>query len=351
MLQKVDTRLNDDVINRVITTLKCAKKLNIKHNNILTIIDYSLPSNKKRLWVFDIKKNKLLFHTYVSHALKSGLIKSKFFSNKLNSKHSSIGVYSTDIAYHGRYGQSLKLRGLDKHINDNAYKRFIVMHGAWYMQESFIKKYGRPGRSWGCPAVPPKFTKPIINTIKNKSLFIIYYPSKYWLVKSKFLNCENITSMKNDQENDIKTNFMPMQRDYIVFADRNNNNKRELDDPIIVMDTDSYTKLFNKSIKLSRVLRRQINNKEYIALNNDEFSYIVNNQNKHISKINFVIPFIKMKRGYYATEFKIITLGKIRNIQKHKHKKEALEIYKVLFDDNSTVIIKLTNRFIRWLGL
>lgn len=349
LLQKSGTNLNRDVIRQVITTLKCAKKVDLKHNNILTIIDYSLPANEKRLWVFDMTKMKLLFHTYVSHAIKSGLIRSTFFSNKVNSKHSSIGVYSTDNSYYGRYGLSLKLHGLDKNINDNAYRRFIVMHGAWYMSESFIKKYGRPGRSWGCPALPQKLTKPIIDTIKNNALFIVYYPSKYWNAKSKFLNCENLLSKQKPQKNDIKANHSPSQRDYIVFIDKNNNDRRDMEDPIVVIDANSYTKLFNKRVKLRRVLRRQIDETEYIALSREEFNFIVNNQKMHRSKIKFVIPFIKKKRGYYATEFRMVSPGVIINIKKNKT--SSPENYTLILNNNSSMTLKVTNRFIRWLGL
>ena len=114
MLHQNAPALNTEAVNKVLTTLKCASKYNIKHNNILTIIDFSLPSSAKRLWVFDLAKNKLLFHTHVSHGIKSGSLLSNYFSNKVNSKASSIGVYNTEKAYFGRHGLSLKLYGLDK---------------------------------------------------------------------------------------------------------------------------------------------------------------------------------------------------------------------------------------------
>ena len=74
MLHKKETGLNTDVINKILTILNCTKDFHIQHSPILTVIDYSLPANEKRLWVFDLTKKELLFHTYVSHGLKSGAL-------------------------------------------------------------------------------------------------------------------------------------------------------------------------------------------------------------------------------------------------------------------------------------
>ena len=91
-LRQQNTALNPLVIEKVIMTITCAQQHHVQHNNILTIIDYSLPSSEKRLWVFDLKQKKFLFHTYVSHGLMSGASLPKFFSNKFDSKASSLGV-------------------------------------------------------------------------------------------------------------------------------------------------------------------------------------------------------------------------------------------------------------------
>jgi hypothetical protein len=165
MLQ--EKALRAPVIDKVMQSLDCADKYGVEHTPIVTVIDYALPSNQKRFWVFDLKKKKVLFHTYVSHGIKSGLLRSEYFSNKHNSKASSIGVFKTKQSYYGRHGLAMRLKGLEPHINDYAEGRSIVMHGGWYMEEPFIKKYGRPGRSWGCPAIPKSITKHLINTIKG----------------------------------------------------------------------------------------------------------------------------------------------------------------------------------------
>src|SRR3990167_3161690 len=140
LMLKEQKSLNSALVDKVLTTLVCSKMHHVDHNNILTIIDYSLPSSEKRLWIFDLKAKKLLFYTYVSHGITSGSLRSEYFSNKYNSRASSIGVFKTEQAYYGREGLSLKLEGLDRGFNDNAFNRYIVMHGGWYVNEPFIKK-------------------------------------------------------------------------------------------------------------------------------------------------------------------------------------------------------------------
>lgn len=165
-----------------------AKKdgLDVK-KDIVTIIDYSLSSNKKRLWVIDLKNHKLLYNTFVSHGKYSGDILPNAFSNKEGSLKSSIGVYLTENTYIGHNGYSLVLNGLDKGYNNHAKARHIVMHGAQYVSGELAKKNGRVGRSFGCPAVEEKMAKPIIDTIKDGSIIVAYYPDKKWLKTSKFL--------------------------------------------------------------------------------------------------------------------------------------------------------------------
>ncbi|KTC67780.1 hypothetical protein Lbir_3028 [Legionella birminghamensis] len=352
MLKKQAPDLRPEVVSKVMTTLRCAREFNLQHNkNILGVIDYSLPSSEKRFWVFDLTQQKLLFHTYVSHGITSGSLNTNFFSNKYNSKASSIGIYTTDQAYYGREGLSLRLDGLDRGFNDNASNRAVVMHGGWYMAENFIKKYGRPGRSWGCPALPIEMTVPIINTIKNKSLFVMYYPSDHWFVSSKFLNCSRF-SLSKQAKTELETKPAEEQREPILFVDSNKNSSRQEEEPIAVIDADSYMRIFKTSAPLERMLRRQINNMEYIALSNQEFDSIlarndrVLNVNPDLEEVSFVIPVIKMVRGYYETEMRIVPLGKIKNVEVNADTKG----YTVHFE-NKTMNLKSSNQFIRWLGL
>lgn len=360
MLHNEADTLNTPVINKVITTLRCATAHDVDRNNILTIIDYSLPSNEKRLWVFDLAKKKLLFHTYVSHGIRSGTLLTNYFSNKNDSKASSIGVYKTQKAYYGREGLSLRLDGLDKSFNDNVANRAVVMHGGWYVDENFIKRYGRPGRSWGCPALPLGLYQPIINTIKDQSLMVIYYPSDEWFGKSKFLTCDavvasNTTNMHMTQPN-LPPNNVDM-RDPVLFVDSNRNDKREEEEPILVMSADNYERVFHTQAPLGRMLRRQINNVEYIALSSNEFNKLVaQNDKQSLSSIDFVIPVIIMVRGYYETQMKIVKLGKINDVRlnsnsSNNNNKDLIKSYTLSTEVKPVIHLKATNRFIRWLGL
>jgi hypothetical protein len=145
--------------------------------DILTLIDFSLSSNTKRLWVIDLATNTILFNSLVAHGRNTGDEFANRFSNAAESFKSSLGFYATGEIYNGKHGKSLKLDGLEKGINDNARNRGIVMHAADYVSNFFIKANKRLGRSQGCPALPAEFTLEIINKIKDKSCLYIYYPT------------------------------------------------------------------------------------------------------------------------------------------------------------------------------
>jgi len=162
----------------------------LQNDSILSIIDFSLPSNKKRLFVIDIKMGQLLFNTLVSHGKKSGGQTATSFSNKLNSYKSSLGFYITGNTYKGQHGCSLRLEGEEAGINDNALNRGIVMHCAAYVDERFISNQGFIGRSEGCPAIPKQIHKEIIEKIKNGSCLFIYSPDKYYVSHSKMIREE-----------------------------------------------------------------------------------------------------------------------------------------------------------------
>ena len=331
--------LRPEVINKVLTTLNCAAKLHVDHSYILTVIDYSLPSNQKRLWVFDLKEKKLLFHTYVSHGIKSGALHTQYFSNRYNSKASSIGVYQTQKAYYGRDGLSLRLDGLDRSFNDNASNRAVVMHSGWYVEEDFIKKYGRPGRSWGCPALPLKNSNNIINTIKDKSLMVIYYPSDPWFSHSKFLNCEMVSQSLTAIPKD--TAAPDEEREAILFAGDNKSHDMK---PVVAVEASRYQALFHKTVPLSRMLRRQIQKEEYVALSVAELNELANNFLPE--SVHFVMPVIKeVRSGYYETQMHLLNYGKIIAI------KGANDTFTVYFDKRAPLVLNASRQFIRWVGL
>ncbi len=156
---------------------------------LLTIIDYTKPSTQRRLWVININEDEVLYNTWVTHGKNSGKLYATSFSNRLASLQSSYGVFATtDKPYVGGNGYSLRLVGLEQGINDNAYKRDIVFHGAWYADPDVARKYGQLGRSWGCPAVSDSLAKPIIDTIKNGTIVFAYTDNQNWIKHSPYLN-------------------------------------------------------------------------------------------------------------------------------------------------------------------
>jgi hypothetical protein len=160
----------------------------VKKSNLLSIVDFSLPSSKKRLFIIDVATGKLLFNTFVSHGRNSGKEMATEFSNDLNSFKSSLGFFVTGNTYSGEHGFSMRLEGIEAGINDNAYNRSIVMHAANYVNEKVVKAKGFLGRSLGCPAVPPSLHKAIINTIKGGSCLFLYSPDSFYISHSKMLN-------------------------------------------------------------------------------------------------------------------------------------------------------------------
>lgn len=159
----------------------------INNDKVLSIVDFSLASSKKRLFIIDLKNNKILFNTYVSHGRNSGREMAKEFSNEPESYKSSLGFYVTGDTYVGKHGYSLRLLGEERGINDNANSRAIVMHSAAYVSEGAIKMQGYIGRSLGCPALPENLYKPIIEKIKNGSCLFLYSPDKSYAVHSEIL--------------------------------------------------------------------------------------------------------------------------------------------------------------------
>ncbi|PIQ43287.1 MAG: hypothetical protein COV52_08425 [Gammaproteobacteria bacterium CG11_big_fil_rev_8_21_14_0_20_46_22] len=153
---------------------------------MLTLIDYNDPSFKKRLWVIDMKNAKVEYNTYVAQGKGTGLIYAKHFSDKAGTDASSLGVYLTGNTYEGEHGYSMRLHGLDKGFNDNAYKRAVVMHSAWYVGQKFVKAHGYTGRSWGCTALSQRMEPKVVKAIEDGTVLVGYYPDKHWLDSSKY---------------------------------------------------------------------------------------------------------------------------------------------------------------------
>jgi hypothetical protein len=163
------------------------------NQSVISIVDFSQSSTRKRLYVLDMENYKVLFNTLVAHGRNSGKEWAINFSNKLSSNKSSPGFYITGQTYSGSNGYSLKLAGIENGINDKALQRAIVMHGADYVNESYIARRGYLGRSYGCPAVPVKEAKSIINTIKNGTCLYIHVPDQHYLFHSSILKDSSVS--------------------------------------------------------------------------------------------------------------------------------------------------------------
>ena len=154
----------------------------LEKSEYLSICDFSQSARRKRMYIINLEDHSIVLQTYVAHGMKSGGEYARQFSNKPESHQSSLGFYVTKNTYFGQHGLSLRLEGLEKGINDKAFRRAIVLHGATYIGE------GHMGRSFGCPAVPKHESKKIIQTIKDGTCLFIYHPSKQYLNKSTILN-------------------------------------------------------------------------------------------------------------------------------------------------------------------
>ncbi len=156
----------------------------------LTVIDYSLPSSRPRLWVFDLRSGQLLFKELVAHGRNSGDAAATRFSDVVGSRQSSLGLFRTADAYVGHNGYSLRLDGLEPGFNSQARARAIVMHGAKYVDPAAANASGRVGRSWGCPALREAIARRVIDTVRGGGVIFSYYPDPAWLTTSKFLHCD-----------------------------------------------------------------------------------------------------------------------------------------------------------------
>jgi hypothetical protein len=188
-LQLQDLGLSAEAFNYAVKGYETLKEQGKVHNDrVLSIIDFTKPSSEKRLFILDVKSFKILFNTYVAHGRNTGEAFANKFSNKPDSYQSSLGFYITEGTYTGKNGYSMQLEGMENGFNNKAGERAIVVHGAPYVSEGFIRARGYIGRSHGCPALPENLNKPIIEKIKNGSCLFIYSNDKHYLQQSKLLN-------------------------------------------------------------------------------------------------------------------------------------------------------------------
>lgn len=178
--------LNQDVYSLAHKAYATYKTINPTTSSTMMIVDFSLPSDKYRLYLVDMESGKVLFSGLVAHGSNSGNRYASHFSNEDGSHKSSIGLYRTLNIYYGKHGSSLRVEGLDTGYNNNAFSRDIVIHSADYVSDSIALQNNQIGHSWGCFAVDHKYRDYIINKLHN-SLIFAYYPDQDWIKNSKYL--------------------------------------------------------------------------------------------------------------------------------------------------------------------
>jgi hypothetical protein len=182
--------VSQDALSLALGAVRCAVTSgDIEPPKTLTLIDYSKPSTETRLWVYEMATGKLLFKELVAHGKNTGDNLATHFSDAMNSRQSSLGLFVAADTYVGSNGYSLRLDGLEPGFNAHARDRAIVMHGAPYVNTQIASTLGRIGRSWGCPALREAVAHQVIDTIRGGGVIFSYYPDQTWLKASRFLNC------------------------------------------------------------------------------------------------------------------------------------------------------------------
>ena len=181
---------NPEALDSALRAYRCARSRGEVVRPTLAVIDYTLPSSEKRLWLIDTESGRVLQHELVAHGRGSGDLFADRFSNEPESYQSSLGLFVARGVYAGEHGLSLRLDGLEPGINDQASSRAIVMHGAWYVSEAHVARWGRLGRSLGCPALAPEVTASVIERLRDGAAVFAYGPDPRWKQRSAYLRCD-----------------------------------------------------------------------------------------------------------------------------------------------------------------
>lgn len=185
--ERHDSKPGYEVLRKAVTGFFNLESEDRIGKNLLTIIDFSLSSNRERMWIIDLNRQKVVHSCLCAHGRNSGDEYAESFSNTPSSYKSSLGFYVTGDTYTGKHGLSLLLDGAEPGINDKARERAIVMHGADYVSRDFINLNGRLGRSFGCPSIPMENHEEIINMLSGRSCLYIYYPDAGYMKTSSLL--------------------------------------------------------------------------------------------------------------------------------------------------------------------
>lgn len=139
------------------------------------LVDLGMPSNQKRFFVYDLKKDSILKSGLVTHGNCNKYRLEKIrFDNTVGCGCSSLGKFKIGYSYYGRFGLAFKLNGLDK-TNSNAFKRYIVLHSHECVPDFEVED--EICQSNGCPTVSPNFLKELDPMIKDSKK-----PVLLWIV-------------------------------------------------------------------------------------------------------------------------------------------------------------------------
>lgn len=147
------------------------------------LVDFSMHSGKRRMFVYDLKHDSVLTIGMVSHGCGDapwGIDATRnnpVFSNEHDSHCSSLGKYRIGERGYSSWGINVnyKLHGLES-TNSNAYDRIIVLHSWSDIPEDEVYPMGTP-EGWGCPAVSNKFMTYLDSLLKqqNKDVLLWIY--------------------------------------------------------------------------------------------------------------------------------------------------------------------------------
>lgn len=193
-LQREAPQLDGRGLQAALQALHCAERDTANKANRLAVIDYSRPSVERRMWVFDLSRRRLLQCEFVAHGRESGELFAERFSNLPGSHQSSLGLFRGAESYRGRHGHSLRLDGLEPGFNDLARARALVIHGADYVAPDWGQKYGRMGRSLGCPAVQLEVIRLVVDQLENGQYLFAWHPQ---LAEDRYLSCATFSAARS----------------------------------------------------------------------------------------------------------------------------------------------------------
>lgn len=181
---QADTATNNSLVhleNKKTEALAFCKQKGF-NQHFCVLVDMSIHSGKKRLFIWDFSGDSLLLSCLVGHGCCDnnwGADDSKDapkFSNIPNSHCSSLGKYKIGERAYSDWGIHIKylLHGLES-TNSNALSRYIVLHAWEQVTDDEIYPSGT-SEGWGCPTVSNNAMRKIDALLKEEKL-----PTLFWI--------------------------------------------------------------------------------------------------------------------------------------------------------------------------